>query len=66
MDKLIQLQIERYDLALSEAHRFISKAKKAKLEVSKFSGSCLHNAAAKRASMDLTRALAQLRKSLYV
>lgn len=61
------MDYKKVDMAISEAHRFIEKAikAKAKLEVkgntvyltgSKETGAC------RRASLDLTRALAELRK----
>ena len=50
---------EKYETAISEAKRFIQKAEKA---ITADSYDVKANAAAKRASMDLTRALADLRR----
>jgi len=47
--------------AISEAKRFIKAAERVEFDRWGF-GNCKETAAAKRASMDLTRALAELRK----
>lgn len=57
----------KLDIAISEAERFISTAKKLKAELAKQSTQyCSYapkeSGATKRASMDLTRALAAYRK----
>ena len=61
-------RLEDIEDAINEAVRFISKARAAhaaiKTEVETFSSS-KSVAAAKRASMDLTRALAKIRKSRF-
>jgi hypothetical protein len=57
-------KMDRYDAVLLEARRFVFKAEAARVEITKdFSN--VRQAAAKRASMDLTRALADLRRNLY-
>ena len=57
--------LKKYDVAIIDAQRFMSKAIKAREIIKKdtdyYSGK--HTASAKRASMDLTRSLAELRKS---
>ncbi len=65
------MNIKTLETAISEAERFTGKARLAlhcrlqpKGEANPYGdGYGPHNAAAKRASMDLTRALAELRKS---
>ena len=57
---------ETLQIAINEANRFLKKAKDCKMrwhqdKMSKITG-CLESAAAKRSSMDLTRALADLRR----
>ena len=57
----------KYTDAILEAIRFISKAKVAKLRIKEkhslaYITGCKETAAAKRSSMDLTRALAELRR----
>ena len=57
--------ISKYDEAIAEAERFISRAKKAQEVIADNSMAiygCKETAAAKRASMDLTRSLAEFRK----
>jgi len=59
-------KIERIDSAIFEAHRFIKRAKEWKKRVKddkyvSMSGS-REGGAAKRASMDLSRALAEIRR----
>ena len=52
--------IEVYDLAITEAERFLEKARSARRDFDEFGN--MKTAAAKRASMDLTRALAEFRR----
>lgn len=61
------VRLEKYIKAISEADRFLSKAKLAKkeLEANEFVYSSKLNASAKRSSMDLSRALSELRKTDY-
>jgi len=61
------MKIEKLQIAIDESRRFIRNAEAAKKRLKEdqyagFSGS-KETAAAKRASLDLTRALADLRKS---
>jgi hypothetical protein len=60
-------KIKKIELAISEAHRFIQKAAGWKRRLSSDEGAYIFSSkeggAAKRASMDLSRALADLRKS---
>ena len=60
-------KIHKYTKAISEAKRFIKRADEAKGELMKgnlsYMTGCKETAAAKRASMDLTRVLAELRKT---
>jgi len=61
-------KVNRLRNAVFEANRFISRAQKAadQIELGEVIGAThLEFAAAKRASMDLSRALSELRKSLY-
>jgi hypothetical protein len=58
-------KMDRYDAALLEARRFVFKAEAARVEITENEYSNVRQAAAKRASMDLTRALADLRRNLY-
>jgi hypothetical protein len=51
---------EIYDLAISEAERFLEKARAARRDLDSYGNA--KTAAAKRASMDLTRALAVFRR----
>lgn len=56
-------QIRAYHDAIVEAERFIKRAKTAMDELSEIKSCCSKaNATAKRASMDLTNALVQVRK----
>ena len=58
-------KINKHKKAIAEANRFIKKAKLAlkKLETDSFASfGCKETGAAKRASMDLTRSLAELRR----
>jgi flagellar hook-basal body complex protein FliE len=60
--------LSRIDEAMTEASRFLKKAKEAKAQFKAGNEDTYHSksyAAAKRASMDLTRTLAALRRSLY-
>ena len=52
--------IEVYDLAITEAERFLEKARAARSDLDSYGNA--KTAAAKRASMDLTRALAVFRR----
>ena len=58
---------DEIELAISEAHRFIKKAagwkRRLSGDESAYMFSSKEGGAAKRASMDLSRALAELRKS---
>jgi hypothetical protein len=65
MTEFQKKKIARYDNALAEARRFVFKAERARVEIVGSEYNHIHQAAAKRASMDLTRALAELRRSLY-
>ena len=56
-------QVKKYEIALSEANRFAKKAAAALDKITAGERWGPHCAAAKRASMDLTRALAELRRS---
>jgi len=60
------MSVKHLQICIDEAERFIDKAVKAQEEIEKDEYSVWvgnrHTAAAKRASMDLTRALADLRK----
>ena len=65
MGKNTSLVLSRIELAISEAERFLQKARAAHIQIKykKESDYCSPAVAAtKRASMDLTKALAQLRK----
>ena len=56
--------IEKLDACMTEIRRFILKSSEARGKVKKERWTpCKETAAVKRASMDLTRALAELRKS---
>jgi lipid II:glycine glycyltransferase (peptidoglycan interpeptide bridge formation enzyme) len=58
----------RLDAAITEAERFLKKAKLARVKFKPGDEDTYHSssfASAKRASMDLTRTLSDLRKSLY-
>lgn len=55
-------QANNLDLAIQEARRFIERALFYQVNGGKYH-SCKHRAATKRASMDLTRALADYRSS---
>jgi len=67
MNEWQKKKVERYEAALAEARRFVFKADAAIVEIKDDDGyGNVHQAAAKRASMDLTRALANLRKSPYI
>ena len=60
------MTIDNINTAIKEAQRFISVALKAKDRISKESLAefgCKETGACRRASMDLTRALTELRKS---
>ena len=59
------MTLETLDTAITEAKRFLSRAADAKRRIKKDryrAMGCTETAAAKRASMDLTRALAAMRK----
>ena len=60
------MTLEALETAITEAKRFLSKAADAKRRIKKDTYwammGCTETAAAKRASMDLTRALAAMRK----
>jgi hypothetical protein len=60
-------QIKKIELAISEAYRFIGKAADWKRRLNRnknaYIFSSKESGAAKRASMDLSRSLAELRKS---
>ncbi|MBK9005291.1 MAG: hypothetical protein IPM41_16010 [Sphingomonadales bacterium] len=61
-------KVKRLRDAVFEANRFITKAQLAADQIEQgevFGATHLEYAAAKRSSMDLTRALSELRKSLY-
>ena len=60
-------RINRLNVAINEAERFIDRARAALDETGDHAGigPTLHFAATKRASMDLTRALADVRRSPY-
>jgi len=62
-----QKRINKYKTAILEASRFQFRAREAlkELETNENVFSSKLNASAKRASMDLTRALAEIRKSDY-
>lgn len=59
-------KLDRYDAALAEARRFVFKAEAARVEIKEDDYSNKAQAAAKRSSMDLSRALSELRRSLYI
>ena len=59
-------KLDRYDAALVEARRFVFKAEAARVEIKDDEYSTKQQAAAKRSSMDLSRALSDLRRSLYL
>lgn len=66
MNEFQKKKMARYDAALLEARRFVFKAEKARHEIAADNSYAnVHQAAAKRASMDLTRALADLRRNPY-
>ncbi len=58
----MSIEIDKLDAAMTEAQRFLRLAERAKADYRAFSSEASkHHAAAKRASMDLTRALAEFR-----
>jgi len=59
------MTLETLNTAIAEARRFIVRAEAAKCRIQKdeyWAMGCAETATAKRSSMDLTRALAELRK----
>lgn len=61
------MDYKKLDIAIREAHRFIEKAVKAKERITVegntvYITGCKETGACRRASLDLTRALADLRK----
>lgn len=68
MESWIKTRVDSLDTAICEARRFIEKAQAARDALASKQESTYHSpsfAAAKRASMDLTRALANVRRSPY-
>lgn len=68
MHKTEQNQISRLEAAIVEAKRFIDRAEAAVEDIRAKDGyyySTVNTAAAKRASMDLTRALADVRRNRH-
>lgn len=65
MQDYIRAKIDKYQDTINEAKRFIKKAEiaKKKMKEDRYAVfGCKETGAAKRASMDLTRSLAELRK----
>jgi hypothetical protein len=65
MDQFNTMKVDRLRNAVFEASRFITRATIAADNIEAGDDAAPEYAAAKRSSMDLTRSLAALRKSLY-
>ena len=61
------IRVTRLSAAIEEAERFVKKAKEARkeLQTSEWTHQTVHYASAKRSSMDLTRVLADVRRTPY-